>query len=156
MVVSLRPERLKRYKDVAKLLIKYGRSDLISAVGLEDSVLPDEIAEESGAAAPAEELAKDLEKLGPTVIKLGQLLSTRADLLPGPYLDALERLQDQIEPFPYEEVERIVSGELGVRISKAIAEFDPAPHAAASRAQVHPAYKRDRSTGVVIPCKLEQ
>jgi ubiquinone biosynthesis protein len=86
MVVSLKPERLKRYKDVAMLLIKYGRSDLISAAGLEDSVLPDEIAEEAGANAPAEELAKDLERLGPTFIKLGQLLSTRADLLPGPYL----------------------------------------------------------------------
>jgi ubiquinone biosynthesis protein len=149
MVVSLKPERLKRYKDVAKLLIKYGRSDLISAAGLEDSVLPDEIAEESGAAAPAEELAKDLEKLGPTFIKLGQLLSTRADLLPGPYLDALERLQDQIEPFPYEEVERIVSGELGVRMSKAFADFEPAPLAAASLAQVHKAYMRDGRAVVV-------
>lgn len=149
MVVSLKPERLKRYKDVAKLLIKYGRSDLISAAGLEDSVLPDEIAEEAGATAPAEELAKDLERLGPTFIKLGQLLSTRADLLPGPYLDALERLQDQIEPFPYEQVERIVSGELGVRISKAFSDFDPAPLAAASLSQVHRAYLRDGRAVVV-------
>ena len=148
MVVSLKPERLKRYKDVAMLLIKYGRSDLISPAGLEGSVLPDEIAAESET-APAEDLANDLEKLGPTFIKLGQLLSTRADLLPGPYLDALERLQDQIEPFPFEEVERIVSGELGVRISKAFADFEPAPLAAASLSQVHRATMRDGRAVVV-------
>lgn len=148
MVVSLKPERLKRYKDVAMLLIKYGRSDLISAAGLEGSILPDEILAESEA-APAEELAKDLERLGPTFIKMGQLLSTRADLLPGPYLDALTRLQDQIEPFSFEEVERIVSGELGVRISKAFGDFDPAPLAAASLSQVHRASMRDGRSVVV-------
>jgi len=148
MGVSLKPERLKRYKDVAMLLIKYGRSDLISQAGLEDSVELDEITAEATGAS-AEELAADLEKLGPTFIKLGQLLSTRADLLPKPYLDALERLQDHVEPISFEEVERIISSELGIRISKAFSEFETEPLAAASLAQVHRAYMRDGRAVVV-------
>ncbi|HUE83277.1 MAG TPA: AarF/UbiB family protein [Pyrinomonadaceae bacterium] len=148
MVVSLKPERLKRYKDVALLLVKYGRSDLVKQAGWEHGLdlqehLPVERTRE------ADELAGDLEKLGPTFIKLGQLLSTRADLLPPPYLEALARLQDHVEPFSYDEVERIVSGELGVRISKAFSEFELAPLAAASLSQVHKAHTRSGRAVVV-------
>ena len=78
-----------------------------------------------------------MEKLGPTYIKLAQLLSTRPDIIPPVYAEALARLQDHVAPFSFEEVEKILTEELGVRPSKAFERFDPVPIAAASIAQVH-------------------
>jgi ubiquinone biosynthesis protein len=149
MTLSLRPERLKRYKDVVALFIKYGREDLVQRPSILTKSNGQEKALIAKAQPKAEEFADDLEKLGPTFIKLGQLLSTRADLLPGPYLESLSRLQDQVEPFSYAEVEQIVSSELGGRISKLFGEFEREPAAAASLAQVHRATMRDGRAVVV-------
>ena len=142
MGLSLKPKHLKRYKDVAVLLMKYGRSDLVKAAGL-DPTLDDENPAATATDPAASELANDLERMGPTFIKLGQLLSTRPDILPLPYLHALTRLQDRVEPFSFAEVESIVISELGVRLSKAFSEFEVKPVAAASLGQVHRAAMRD-------------
>jgi predicted unusual protein kinase regulating ubiquinone biosynthesis (AarF/ABC1/UbiB family) len=143
MGISLKGEHLKRYRDIAALFMKYGRSDLVKNAGLEELATVEPPAAAPGEAELAQQLASDLEKMGPTFVKIGQLLSTRADLLPLPYMEALARLQDKVEPFPFLEVEKIVSAELGVRLSKAFAEFEPEPVAAASLGQVHRASLRD-------------
>ena len=149
MKLSLKPHHLKRYKDIALLLWKYGNSDLAKEFadegpGGDDKLLP----AKAGQATP-EDLADDLEKMGPTFIKFGQLLSSRPDLLPAPYLKALARLQDKVKPFPYEQVEEIISTELGVRISKAFSHFEEKHLAAASLGQVHRAALRDGRLVVV-------
>ena len=141
MALSLKPEHVKRYTDIARLLITHGRGDLVKGI---DADLPDdELLSVGPGSGDPEQLAKDLEAIGPTFVKLGQLLSTRSDLLPAPYLDALARLQDHVEPFPFEQVETIVASEIGARISKAFLDFDPVPLAAASLGQVHRARLRD-------------
>ena len=145
MAISMRAKNLGRYRDIARLLVKYGRADLVKQAGLDDVDPAD------GSAPPprADELADDLEQLGPTYIKLGQLLSTRADIIPPAYAKALGRLQDSVDPFGFDEVERIVEEQLGFRISKGFASFESQPLASASLGQVHRARMRDGREVVV-------
>ncbi len=140
---------LKRYRDIARLLIRYGRSDLVNRSGVDGVSDEKDQAKDTPTAELSERFARDLEALGPTYIKIGQLLSTRSDLLPPPFLVALARLQDDVAPFPYEQLEEIVTAELGVRISKAFATFEREPLAAASLGQVHRATMRDGREVVV-------
>ena len=144
MRIAISPSHFSSYKDIAWLLFKYGRSELVDAAGLADSGNHQGHARpEPKAAAEAKELAKDLEKMGPVYVKIGQLLSTRPDVLPVVFTEALARLQDKVEPFPFEQVQQIVCNELGMKLSRAFSRFDPVPISAASLGQVHRAAMRD-------------
>ncbi len=143
MKLKLPTIHLKRYQEIAALLWKYGRSDLVKQMGTDDVFDVREQQPAKAEGALPEQLADDLEAMGPTFIKIGQLLASRSDLLPEAYLKPLERLQDNIKPFSFEEVEQIILTELGARVSKAFSEFDPKPIAAASLGQVHFAALRD-------------
>ncbi len=133
-----------RYRDIGRLLIKHRHAAVVSAASRDESPIDTDRMRRD-----AQDLADALERMGPTFVKLGQLLSTRADLLPEAYLTALRRLQDKVEPFPFDEVQHTVTAELGVRMSKAFARFDAVPLASASLGQVHRAELRDGRAVVV-------
>ena len=157
MGIAAKTRHLGRYAELGRLLVKYGRSDLVREMGLDHD--PDMAAGALGnrpggnadgdEVQEAEELARDLEALGPTYIKLGQLLSTRSDLLPPAYTQALTRLQDDVEPISCEEVERVFEEEIGVGPGTAFETFDRTPLASASLSQVHRARLRSGRDVVV-------
>ena len=146
MKLRIDPAHATRYRQIALLLVRHGRGDLVRSAGIDsglDDMSPD------GDPDAAERLADDLEEMGPAFIKLGQLMSSRVDLLSPVYVEALSRLQDDVAPFSFEEVQEIVADELQVRLSHLFPTFDPTPLAAASLGQVHRATLRDGREVVV-------
>ena len=149
-VIGRTYRHLSRYQQILRILVRYGFGDLLDRLHVRrymDAVLrlilrrkPDPEAARLGT---PERLRRALEDLGPTFIKLGQILSTRPDILPAAYLRELTLLQDQVPPFPYEEVVRIVTQDFGAPPEAVFAQFDAEPIAAASIAQGHRAVLHD-------------
>ena len=143
----LSPSHLPRLAAIVGLFTRFGLRDVARQQGLiallgddEDELPPEEMAERHAQAAG---FRKRLVELGPAYVKLGQVLSTRPDLLPEPYIRELERLQDDVGPIPLADVEQTIQEELGGRLSKLFASFDPEPLATASLGQVHAATLRE-------------
>ena len=124
-----------RLATITAFLIKHRNSPVFHGSAHPDSVTTAEPAD----TAAAEQFTTDLEALGPTFVKIGQMLSTRPDLVPPEYIAALVRLQDKVAPADLEVIEAQIASELGAPLKKLFAEFDPVPLGTASFAQVHAA-----------------
>jgi ubiquinone biosynthesis protein len=133
---------IRRYLNIVRVLSTFGFDQALEMLGLADMVvrsrrlfrrkMPD-----IARLTAAERMRLALEELGPTFVKLGQILSTRPDVIPHSFVREFEKLQDNVPSFSFEEVLSQITGELGGPVEQFFAEIDPVPLAAASIAQVH-------------------
>ena len=154
-IVSRTYQHVNRYRQILTVLIKYGFGDLVDRlkigqyleIGLQMIVRRDRAHLEQH--TRAERVRMILEELGPTFVKLGQIASTRPDLIPGEFISELEKLRDAVPPFPFDQVSEIVEDELRRPLSESFAQFSESSLAAASIGQVHRARLEDGEEVVV-------
>ena len=154
-VVGRTYRHLNRYRDILGVLFRYGFGDIIETLKIEQYIevglqmISRKRREQIEKHSRAERVRMAVEELGPTFIKLGQILSTRPDLVPLEYAEELSKLQDHVPPFSYDEVRTIITKELGGTPEELFAGFETEPLAAASIGQVHRARLADGDEVVV-------
>ncbi len=146
--------RAKRYRQIVEILARHGLGFLIRSISLDGSRIlrmspPNNGADSKRRLARPVRVRLAIEELGTTFIKLGQIVSTRGDLLPQPYLDELSKLQDSAPPIPSDQVRQLLLQELGRPVEEVFASFDMQPMASASIGQAHAATLFD-GTEVVV------
>ena len=141
-MIRISYKNLKRYKEIAYIFVKYGFSYVVEKLNIEGIAYKIPITnppEEIKNMSTGERLRKVFEELGPTYVKLGQVLSTRSDLLDQSIIDELSKLQDNVEPYDTEIAKKIFKEENGIDIEEAFLEFNENPIGAASIGQVYEA-----------------
>lgn len=130
---------INRYGEIFSVLMKYGLADWAHRIDLDfiKDILKRRTTQELLDLSTEERVRRALMELGPTFIKFGQVLSVRPDIVGVPLSEELKRLQFDVDPDPYEVVERIIEEELGRKIPEIFDDFDPKPVASASIGQVH-------------------
>jgi ubiquinone biosynthesis protein len=142
-VIGRTYRHLNRYRQILTVLFRYGFGDLIETLKIEQYIeiglqmISRKRRDRLERLTRAERLRMVLEELGPTYIKLGQVLSTRPDLVSVEFVNEFAKLQDDVPPFGFVEFRKTVEMELGRSVDLAFAELDPAPLASASIGQVH-------------------
>jgi ubiquinone biosynthesis protein len=154
-VIGRTYRHLNRYRQILTVLFKYGFGDLVDVLKIEQyleiglQMISRKRREQVDRLTRSERVRMALEELGPTFIKLGQVLSTRPDLIPVEFVEELSKLQDHVPPFAYAEVAQIIESELGAAPGDIFQHFDETPLGAASIGQVHRARLKDGEEVVV-------
>lgn len=146
---------MQRYRQILTVLFKYGFGDLVVALKIEQyleiglQMISSKRREKIETLSRAVRVRMVLEELGPTFLKMGQILSTRPDILPVEFMQELSKLQDEVPPFPYSEVQATIQKEFNKSVGQKFSSFDEQPLAAASIGQVHKAKMPDGKNVVV-------
>ena len=134
---------LRRLNELSNILIKYGFGDMIRRMGLADSLeragklLRYQMSDDFLQLQPPERARRAMEEMGPTFIKLGQILATRVDLFAPEWIEEFGRLQDDVPPMPFEELRPQIERSLGQPLHSVLRSIDERPLGTASMAQVH-------------------
>lgn len=145
---------IRRYRQIIGTLVKYGFGDVLERMRLEfyfrlRRKLPGSAAKKIETITRPRRIRMAFEELGPSFIKLGQLLSIRSDLLPPEYVEEFSKLLDDVPSFPAKQAQEIIEKELKANLTDCYKEFDPRPISAASIAQVHRAITKDGKEAVI-------
>ena len=148
-VISRTYRHLQRYRQILTVLFKYGFGDLVEVLKIEQyieiglNMISKKRRDRLEKLSRAERVRLAFEELGPTFVKLGQILSTRPDLVPVDFINELSKLQDMVPPFPFEEAREIIKVELSAAPEELFASIDNTPMASASIGQVYRAELKD-------------
>ena len=148
-----RVSNIRRFGVITRLMVKHGLGDILDRILNRNEISP--TAEKGGPVVTRtvypspQRIRRVLEELGPSFIKLGQLMSTRADIFPPEYIDELKKLQDQVPPVSFEEIKEVIEKELKHPVADIFVSLTQEALAAASVAQVHLA-ELDENERVVV------
>ncbi len=150
---------IRRYRQIITVFSKHGFGLLLDQLGifahlnLEKSIRNTKIEPGTSKLSKGERLRLSLEELGPTFVKLGQILSTRADIFPVEVVEELKKLQDSVQPFSFSEVKAVIEEDFGDQLKDIYKEFDEKPIAAASISQVH---RAKMNSGKLVAVKVQR